>query len=133
MSPELYTKRIEKWWNNNKTAELNALHGPIGISGEAGELLDMFKKHVYYGKEIDKAKLCLELGDILFYLTMTAKDNGFSLDDVMTANVQKLTKRFGGDSFDAQKAINKDSEAEELAVKNTIITQKTATTTINVI
>jgi len=43
------------------------LHGAIGISGEAGELLDAVKKHVFYGKPLDVNNVKEEISDVLWY------------------------------------------------------------------
>ena len=44
-----------------------ALHMAIGVSGEAGELLDTIKKFAIYQKPLDFTNLVEELGDIEFY------------------------------------------------------------------
>jgi hypothetical protein len=44
-----------------------ALHMAIGVSGEAGELLDTIKKFAIYQKPLDFTNLIEELGDIEFY------------------------------------------------------------------
>jgi hypothetical protein len=88
------------------------MHGAMGIAGEAGEVMEIVKKAIFYGKEVDVNKVKLELGDVLWYLTLAAKSVGSSLDEIMTLNDQKLAARFGGTQFDAAKAIHKD-EAKE--------------------
>jgi len=45
------------------------LHMAVGVSGEAGELLDAIKKNCVYQKQIDLNNVMEEAGDILFYLT----------------------------------------------------------------
>ena len=44
----------------------NLMHMAAGISGEAGEVLDIVKKAFAYGKPIDRAHLIEELGDAIF-------------------------------------------------------------------
>ena len=46
----------------------NLLHMVLGISGEAGEILDAIKKHVIYNKGLDLEHVIEELGDLEFYL-----------------------------------------------------------------
>src|SRR5690554_4006225 len=48
--------------------DCNLLHMTCGVSGEAGELLDAIKKHVFYRKPLDMENVIEELGDIEFYL-----------------------------------------------------------------
>jgi NTP pyrophosphatase (non-canonical NTP hydrolase) len=72
-----------------------ALHMAIGVSGEAGELLDTIKKFAIYQKPLDFTNLVEELGDIEFYLEGIRQ--AFSLDrnDILEANIVKLRKRYG--------------------------------------
>jgi NTP pyrophosphatase (non-canonical NTP hydrolase) len=87
------------------------LHGAIGASTEAAEILDQLKKHVYYGKELDKVNLFEEVGDLFWYLALLADELGFSFDDVMEKNLEKLRIRFG-DKFEQEKAVTRDLEKE---------------------
>lgn len=66
----------------------------MGLAGEAGEVVDLLKKHLYHDKPLDMAKLKEELGDALFYLTDIARQYGIDLEEVPAANVVKLNKRF---------------------------------------
>lgn len=70
------------------------VHAAVGVSGEAGELLDAVKKHWIYGKPLDVANLIEEVGDALFYLQALATEAGFTLDEAMIQNVVKLSKRY---------------------------------------
>lgn len=47
--------------------EKNLLHMEVGIFTEMGEILDIFKKWLAYGKEIDKVHLGEELADVCWY------------------------------------------------------------------
>lgn len=85
---------------------LNLLHAAVGMSGESGEVLDMVKKHWVYGKELDKDKLVLELGDTMYYLQAAANEIGVSLDEIVRRNMEKLTKRFGS-TYSDQAAIER--------------------------
>lgn len=40
----------------------------LGLLGEVGEFLDLFKKHLYHGDELNLDKVKSEAGDILWYL-----------------------------------------------------------------
>lgn len=66
----------------------------LGLAGEAGEVVDLLKKVWGHNKPLDKAHLCQELGDVLWYVTALADQFGMSLDDVADANIAKLTKRY---------------------------------------
>lgn len=96
------------------------MHGAMGIAGEAGEVMEIVKKGIFYGKPIDTDKVKLELGDVLWYLTLAAKSVGATLNEIMMLNDAKLAARFGGTKFDAAKAINKDEakEAKQMPLFN---------------
>ena len=69
----------------------------MGIAGEAGEVVEKWKKIVAYheGKmtpdNVDEMRK--ELGDVVWYVAVFAHSLGLSLDDVMRQNVEKLASR----------------------------------------
>ena len=69
----------------------------MGVAGEAGEVVEKWKKIVAYKNgEIspeDKAELKKELGDVIWYIAVMAHSLGLSLEEVMQLNVQKLADR----------------------------------------
>lgn len=73
---------------------LQTLHGAIGISGEAGELIDAVKKSVMYGKPLDVVNLKEELGDICWYMAIVLDAIGSSFPEIMQMNHDKLEKRY---------------------------------------
>lgn len=84
------------------------INGVMGLCGESGEAIDIVKKWLAQGHELDKEKLAKELGDICWYLAETATALGLSLEDVMIANIEKLQKRYP-EGFSAEKSINRES------------------------
>jgi len=75
-------------------AEIMLIWNAVGLAGEAGELANILKKHVFHRHELDDLKVLDELGDVLWYLTSIATEMGFTLEHVMQFNVDKLTKRY---------------------------------------
>lgn len=75
-------------------ADCHLLHMTIGVSGEAGELLDAIKKKVIYRKPLDVENVIEELGDIEFYLEGIREALGISRDTTLEANKAKLFKRY---------------------------------------
>ena len=78
--------------------EINAgdahlLHMAVGVSGEAGELLDAVKKAVIYRKPLDCENVVEELGDIEFYLEGLRQGLGITREETIAANIEKLGKR----------------------------------------
>lgn len=75
------------------------LHMAVGVSGEAGELLDAVKKAAIYNKALDRANVIEELGDLEFYMQGLRDELGISREEVLTANVAKLSKRYAAGKY----------------------------------
>ena len=82
------------------------INGVMGLCGESGEAIDIVKKWLAQGHELDRDKLLKELGDIAWYLAETATALDLSLEDIFTANIDKLKKRFP-DGFDTERSIHR--------------------------
>ena len=65
----------------------------LGLSGEAGEIAEKVKKWLRGDKGLDKDLLAKEIGDVLWYCGSLADDLGFTLQQVVDMNVEKLTSR----------------------------------------
>jgi NTP pyrophosphatase (non-canonical NTP hydrolase) len=100
-----YDALIESLAETNESVNISRLlTGAIGQSSEAGEYLDIVKKIVFQGKEFDattKNKLISELGDCIFYFTQSLIALDVSLEEVIQANVNKLSERYPN-GFDFQ-------------------------------
>lgn len=79
------------------------LNGVLGLTGEAGEVSDLVKKGIFHEKGIDLEHLKKECGDVMWYVAMICEACGFSLDDVMQTNIDKLIARYP-DGFDSYRA-----------------------------
>jgi len=66
----------------------------MGLAGEAGEIIDLLKKHLGHGQPLDIEKAKKELGDVLWYVGALAADLGLSLSEVAEANKAKLRARY---------------------------------------
>ena len=82
------------------------INGVMGLAGESGECVDMVKKYLFQGHDLDKEHLAKELGDVAWYLAITARAIGYDLSTVLQMNVEKLKKRYP-DGFTAEKSINR--------------------------
>jgi NTP pyrophosphatase (non-canonical NTP hydrolase) len=73
------------------------LHWVLGINGEAGEVAEKVKKIIRDKNgeisQADKEELAKELGDVLWYLAVMAKELGVSLDTIAQQNIDKLQSR----------------------------------------
>jgi len=85
--------------------QASILHMAVGVSGEAGELLDAVKKHAIYQKQLDFDNVREEAGDILFYLTGLLNELGLTLNECIEANVEKLSKRYPEKRYTNEAAI----------------------------
>ena len=81
----------------------------LGIGGEAGEVQEILKKVHGHGHIPDRAKLCKELGDVLWYVADIARRNDISLEEVAEENIKKLTGRYP-DGFTVDRSVNRRSE-----------------------
>lgn len=70
------------------------VNGVLGLCGESGECADMIKKHKFQGHELDTIHLAKELGDVAWYLAVSAYAIGYDLESIMKMNVEKLRKRY---------------------------------------
>ena len=82
------------------------INGVMGLCGESGEAIDIVKKWLAQGHELDRAKLAKELGDIAWYLAETATALDLQLEDVFAANIEKLRKRYP-EGFDTERSIHR--------------------------
>ena len=78
-----------------------------GLNGEAGEVIDLLKKHEFQGHDLPNEKLIDECGDVLWYCALLADALGFTLEQVMNRNIDKLRKRYP-DGFDKSRSINRE-------------------------
>jgi NTP pyrophosphatase (non-canonical NTP hydrolase) len=81
----------------------------FGLAGESGEVLEAsvqlsvaaskvtepLKKFLFHNKELDCSQVALEIGDVLWYAAVLANELGYTLEEVMQMNVDKLQARYG--------------------------------------
>ena len=70
------------------------IHMAVGVSGEAGELLDAIKKAVIYNKPIDIENVIEELGDLEFYMEGLRQGLGITREETLATNIRKLGTRY---------------------------------------
>lgn len=85
------------------------INGVMGLCGESGEAIDIVKKHLAQGHELDKEHLAKELGDIAWYLAETATAIGYDLEEIFKMNIEKLKKRYPN-GFTTSDSINRDKK-----------------------
>jgi NTP pyrophosphatase (non-canonical NTP hydrolase) len=91
-------------------SDTNLIHMTMGISGEAGELLDAIKKSVIYRKPLDRTNVIEELGDIEFYLEGLRQELCITREECLTANITKLSERYKKLTFTNEAAIAREDK-----------------------
>ena len=82
------------------------INGVMGLCGESGEVIDLVKKHLAQGHELDREKMIDELGDVAWYIAETATALGADLEEVFSRNIENLKKRYP-DGFDTGHSIHR--------------------------
>ncbi|MCB9063007.1 MAG: nucleoside triphosphate pyrophosphohydrolase family protein [Halobacteriovoraceae bacterium] len=100
----------------SEESNIRLLHGAIGLATESGEFLDALKKHIYYGKELDRVNLAEELGDLFWYMAIIADELEVNFEPIMSTNIAKLKARYG-EKFSEQAAENRDLKTERLILE----------------
>ena len=68
----------------------------LGLAGETGSLLTLYKKRLRDGDafQVAEERLSEEIGDILWYLAAITRRFGLSLESIATANLEKTRSRW---------------------------------------
>lgn len=105
--PNDYTLAALRTLDINLTTGQRLMEGLIGINSEAGEALDFWKKAEFQGHRLDEKAIALELGDVLWYLVEASDALGYSLEEIMKMNIEKLKKRYPN-GFDPEKSKHRE-------------------------
>lgn len=82
------------------------INSVMGLCGESGEAIDIVKKWLAQGHELEKEHLIEELGDIAWYLAEAATALDISLEEIFQLNIDKLTLRYP-EGFESKKSIQR--------------------------
>ncbi len=88
---------------NKKDVLINSV---MGLCGESGEAIDIVKKWLAQGHELDKEHLIKELGDIAWYLAEAATALDIPLEQIFQSNIDKLKKRYP-EGFEVKKSLGR--------------------------
>lgn len=110
---------IAKRLSDHTTVDM--MHAAMGMVTEAAELMDMLKKHIFYGKELDLVNAEEELGDSNWYQSLMIhsirmKEHVTSWEQIWEKNIAKLKARYG-DKFTEAAAKNRDLDTERKVLK----------------
>ena len=112
MTPNEYQRNAMRTASGISTScpENLLLQGVMGMSGESGEALDIVKKIMFQGHELNEATkehLIRELGDVLWYVATTAEALNVPLETVMQVNIDKLRARYPM-TFDSERSQHRE-------------------------
>ena len=80
-----YQRQAMRTANKNLPADEMLLNSVMGMCGEAGEAIDLLKKHRAQGAALDVDRLVKEVGDCLWYIAEFAEASGVPLAETRSA------------------------------------------------
>lgn len=92
--------------NHQNVNEL-LVNGVMGMCGESGECIDMVKKSTYQGHDFDEQHFAKELGDVAWYLAVSAYAIGYDLETIFQMNIDKLTARYPEGKFSVDRSLHR--------------------------
>ena len=96
------------------------MNGLLGLAGETGEVVDYMKKVLFHDKEFDRNVLVKEIGDCAWYLNLILVTMDITWEEVLEANIKKLEARYPDLRFNVDHANNRNTEAEDSAVREAL-------------
>ena len=91
---DAYQRLAARTIATGRTREQALANWALGLTGEAGEVAEQVKKHLFHGTPLDRAAVVKELGDVLWYVAAMATALDVSLDEIGATNVDKLRRRY---------------------------------------
>ncbi|WP_026486821.1 nucleoside triphosphate pyrophosphohydrolase family protein [Caldanaerobius polysaccharolyticus] len=82
----------------------------LGLVGEVGEVVDVVKKWLYQGHQLDRRKVGEELGDILWYIALMADALGITMNDIGQQNIKKLLERYPN-GFETNRSVHRKEDS----------------------
>lgn len=107
-----YEQFVTKLVKARQLYQMDWEHMVIGACGEVGELADAIKRHTIYGKELDRANVVEEMGDLEWYLAGLRQMVGITRTEVLQTNVDKLRARYPAGEYSDAAAIERADKAE---------------------
>ena len=111
MTPNEYQKLAMTTFNPALSQKDVLINAVMGLCGESGEAIDIVKKHLHQGHELDRDKLLKELGDIAWYLAEAATALDMDLETVLERNIEKLRARYP-EGFSPERSIHRSTQED---------------------
>lgn len=117
MDFETYRRDVRPTVRPELSERERILLAALGLTGEAGEVAENVKKHLFHEHPFDRDALRDEMGDVLWYLVFLCDTLCITVEEVMEANVEKRRKRYPH-GFSAERSIHRESsETRETAAR----------------
>lgn len=102
-----YVKDVKRTLPKGALLQDNLMQSSLGLAGETGEVIELIKKAMYQGHELDRESMIEELGDTLFYMFALMDSLKITLEEVIYYNIGKRGKRYPN-GFDTEKSVNRE-------------------------
>ena len=102
-----YQEKSTRTLNKELTIKESLSNMVFGIVGEIGEVVDILKKHLYQGHDLDTDHIKEEIGDVMFYIVNLCTLLNIDMEDVLKINHDKLLKRYP-DGFNSERSVNRE-------------------------
>jgi len=108
MNLELYKEKCLRTWDLSKSKQDRICNAVMGLAGEAGEVAELIKKKLFHNSKVSSSKLVKELGDLQFYIAMTAYEFDINMNVILHQNIEKLKLRYPNGYNDEDSKLRKD-------------------------
>lgn len=106
MELNVYQELAARTLGGDRTHEQQLANAALGLAGEAGEVADMLKKHLFHSHPLDDDALVKELGDCLWYVAAMATVLGLEMEEIGARNIEKLRRRYP-EGFSIERSLNR--------------------------
>lgn len=100
-----YQRLAARTINQKLTKAEKIDHALHGLSSEVGEIHSLYQK-IYQGHTLCTVHVQKELGDLLWFAAELCTAYGWTLEEVMIMNIDKLKERFP-EGFDPEKSLHR--------------------------
>ena len=106
MNLDDYQQAAARTMNPALDRERRLVDAAAGLAEEAGEVIGHVRKAVYVGHPLDREHMVKELGDALWCIAALATTLDVPLDEIASANLEKLRRRFP-DGFSSEASLRR--------------------------
>lgn len=101
---ELHTQVVKSTCSGDGA---NIINAAMGLVGEAAEVSEHIKKVAFQQHPIDDKKIVEELGDLLWYFNLIRSLRGYTMEQILEANMNKMARRYPSGVFTIQDTIER--------------------------